>query len=321
MDRRRVISSLLPWLLLVLLAGVVASRLERPAAAWNLLRPWGEIGILALPMTAIILTGGIDLSVGSIVALASVVLGLAWKDLGWPIEAAALAAVLTGLTAGVANATLVTSGIPPLVATLATMAFYAGSAMALSGGQRVSGLPRGFAELGQGTWWGLPSQLWFLGVAALVAYLLVHHTRFGRYLYALGDNRLAATFAAVPVARLEWSLYAVSGWAAGCVALLFAAHGEAAVPNAGIGIELPVIACVVVGGTRVTGGYGGIGRTLLGIAVMALLDLALQLMGSVQVHLPWMERPLELTAHGRSVLVGVLVIAVAIWNQRLTERE
>ena len=104
---------------------------------------------------------------------------------------------------------------------------------------------------------GAPNQLiLFLAVMA-VAWLVVHHTRYGRYLYAIGENRLAAEFAAVPLRQVEWSLYAASGTIAGIVALTYTARGGAAVPGAGAGIELQTIACVVVGGTRVTGGLGG----------------------------------------------------------------
>lgn len=317
------IAAFLPGALLaalVVAAMVLAAQLARPWYAVNLLRPWAEIGILALPLTAIILTGGIDLSVGSIVALASVVLGLAWHDWHLSIELAAVVALLAALVAGLGNGVLVVWGIPPLVASLATMAFYAGAAMAISGGRRFSDLPLHFCEVGQATWLGLPSQFWFLAVSALIAWLVVHHTRLGRYLFALGDNPVAALFAALPQRRVELAIYAASGLTAGLVALVYTARGGAAVPQAGVGLELSAIACVVLGGTRVTGGFGGVGRTLIGIGVMALLDLCLQLLGTLQVHFPGSDTPWELNAHGRSVLIGALVIGVAIWNERLARR-
>jgi ribose/xylose/arabinose/galactoside ABC-type transport system permease subunit len=147
------------------------------------------------------------------------------------------------------------------------------------------------------------------------AYIVVHHTRFGRYLYAIGENRLAAEFAAVPLRKVEWSLYAASGTIAGLVALVYTARGGAAVPGAGAGIELQTIACVVVGGTRVTGGFGGLGRTLLGVAIMSLLDIGLQFV-SRKIYLPWSDVPWQLNANARLILVGMLVIGVAIWNER-----
>ena len=132
----------------------------------------------------------------------------------------------------------------------------------------------------------------------LAAWIVVHHTRYGRYLYAIGENRLAAQFAAVPVRKVEWTLYAASGLVAAIVALVYAAHGGAVVPNAATGIELQTVACVVVGGTRVTGGAGGLRRTLLGVAIMSLLDIGLQFM-SRKIYVPWSDVPWQLNANAR----------------------
>ena len=255
---RRVLPYLLPWILLALAIVSVASQTGRPAAVLNMWRPWGEIGALSAVMTAIILTGGIDLSVGSIIALSSVSFGLLWHG-GWSLEWSAAAAVSVGFVAGAVNGTLITLGIAPLVATLATMACYAGLAMALSRGERIAGLPESFTTLGQDSWLGVPNQLSLFLLVSLAAWIVVHHTRFGRYLYAIGENRLAAEFAAVPVRPVEWMLYAASGTVAALVALVYTARGGAVVPTAGAGIELQAIACVVLGGPRVTGGRGGLG--------------------------------------------------------------
>jgi rhamnose transport system permease protein len=311
---RRALPYLLPWALLAIAMTVVASEVNRPAAVLDMWRPWGEVGTLATVMTAIILTGGIDLSVGSIIALASVSFGLLWQR-GWPLELAAAATLGVGFAAGAINATLVTFGIAPLVVTLATMALFAGLAMALSQGQRVAGLPESFTTLGQDSWLGVPNQLALFLAAWFVAWLVVHHMRFGRYLFAIGENRLAAEFAAVPIRKVQWMLYAASGTMAALVALVYPARGGAAVPGAGTGIELQTIACVVVGGTRVTGGSGGLGRTLLGVAIMSLLDIGLQFV-SRKVYVPWSDVPWQLGANARLLLVGSLVIGLAIWNER-----
>jgi ribose/xylose/arabinose/galactoside ABC-type transport system permease subunit len=297
---------------------LVVSRTSRPAAVLDMWRPWGEIGALAAVMTAIILAGGIDLSVGSIMVLASVTLGECWQA-GWPLSWAALAAMTVGFVAGAANGTLVTLGIAPLVATLATMAFYAGLAMALAQGQRVAGLPDSFTTLGQGAWLGVPNQLVLFALAWLSALVVVHHTRFGRYLYAIGENTLAAEYAAVGVRAVEWSLYAASGTMAAVVAIVYTARGGAVVPTAPVGIELAAIACVVVGGTRVTGGLGGMGRTLMGVAILSLMDIGLQFV-SGEIQVPWSDEPWRFSAEARSLFIGMLVIGVAIWNERSTAR-
>ncbi len=220
-----------------------------------------------------------------------------------------------GFLAGAANGTLITLGIAPLVATLATMAFYAGLAMALSEGQRVAGLSESFTDWGQGSWLGAPSQWWLFVGVWLAAWVVVHHTRYGRYLFVIGENRLAAEFAAVPVRSVEWSLYAASGTIAALVALFYTARGGAAVPNAGAGIELQTIACVVLGGTRVTGGRGGLTRTLFGLAILSLLDIGLQFVAR-KIYVPWSDIPWQFNANSRLLLLGLLVIGVAIWNER-----
>jgi ribose/xylose/arabinose/galactoside ABC-type transport system permease subunit len=139
----------------------------------------------------------------------------------------------------------------------------------------------------------------------------------GRALYAIGDNRTAAEFAARPVRRQLWRLYALNGVLAGLVALSYTSRGGAAVPNAGQGLELQVIAAVVLGGTRANGGAGGIGRTLLGVAVLAHLEIGLRLLGNVALHLPGTRLAQILGANGRLIVIGILFIAVAVLNERL----
>lgn len=317
---RERLACLLPWLLLVAALALVAGEIENPWAALHLWRRWAEIGALSVVMTGILLTGGIDLSVGSIVALSSVTLGVLWHDVNWPIEAAAAAAVFVGLAAGALNATLIVCGIPPLVATLATKAFFAGLALAISGGQRVSGLPERFTSFAGGEVFGVPTQFLLMGIVFVVGYVIVHHSRFGRYLFAIGDNRLAATYSAVPVKRVEWSLYVASGLVAGLVAVAYTARDHAAIPDAGKNLELAAIACVVVGGTRVTGGVGGVGRTLLGVAIMSNLEIGLQMIGTRKFHLPFVAEPWQFTSNGRLIVIGALVIALAVWNERVAAR-
>ena len=130
---------------------------------------------------------------------------------------------------------------------------------------------------------------------------------------------MAAEFAAVPSRAVQWALYAASGTVAALVAIVYTARGGAVVPTAGAGIELSTIACVVLGGTRVTGGSGGLGRTLLGVVILSLLDIGLQFV-SHKIYLPWSDQPWQPGANARLLLVGVLVIGVAIWNERSGSR-
>ena len=304
--RRKLISHTLPWLLLAVAMLLVLTQVRRPemlAAVWV---PWAEVGVLAIIMTAIILTGGIDLSIGSMVALCAMVQAVLFGHCGWSIESAACVAIVTGICAGGLNGLLVVAGLSPLVTTLATMAFYRGLAMTISGANRVAGFPETF--LTWKTMFGFPTQFGLLFVTGVTAWIVIHHTRFGRWCYAMGDNRLAARFAAVPVSRVEGSLYMASGLVCALVAVLNTMRHNAAVPDAYIGVELQAIACVVVGGTLITGGHGGILRTLLGLAVISLLDIGLQFSST---RVAW------ITAEARLIVIGLLLIVVAVWNQRL----
>lgn len=294
----------LPWFLLALSLAVIFQQANRPAALIQVWVPWAEVGMIALAMTPIILAGGIDLSAGGILVLAATLLGFLWQQYNLPIWWCVPVVLLCGTLAGLGNGMLVNLSISPLVATLATMAFYNGLAMWVSNAQRVTGFPDTF--LRWGTWGSIPLPLVFLPLVFLVVYLAVHHTVIGRWCLAMGDNRAAARAAGVPVAGVQWLLYASSGLVAALVAVLYVMLRNAAVPDAHRGIELKAIACVVVGGTLITGGRGGAAGTLLGVAVLSSLDVALGFLHG---------RLAGLTAEARMVVFGILLVTVAIGNQ------
>jgi ribose transport system permease protein len=291
----------LPWLLAAaVLAGCVAAvpAFRRPAYWRSLPEDYFAPAVLALALTPVILTGGIDLSVGSVAVFSAVVAGVLLRDAGWPAPLALAAGVAAGLSAGLVNGTLVAVGVVPLVATLATRELFRGLASTLSGGDRVS-LPEGL-----GSWWttpvlGQPPPLVVWGVIALAAYAVVHHTWVGRAVFAVGDNPEAAKFAGVPVRRLQLGLYAATGLLAGVCGAADVLHDQAASAEANRSLELTAIACVVLGGTRVTGGSGSVAGTLLGtVTVVALVA------GLAGV---WRE--------GRELALGGLLVAVAVANE------
>lgn len=290
----------LPWLLLLAAVLLVAVQVQRPAALVRVWVPWAEAGLLAIPLTAIIIAGGIDLSVGSIAALAGMMLATASRTWGWNPVAAALVGIATGVACGAANGGLVALGLSPLVATLATMATYAGLALTISGSQRATDLPD--ALRAWTTVAGVPLAIILLVVATLLGAMVLHQTPFGRAVFLIGDNRRAARMAAIRVPRLEWALYVASGLTAGLMGVVYALDRNAAVPDAHRGIELRAIACVVVGGTAISGGRGSIGQTVLGLAIVSLLDIGLEFLGG---RLTWV------TAEARLVVVGLLLILVA----------
>lgn len=307
-SRRRLIAKGLPWLLLVIAVSLVCWQVQRPAALVFVGVQWARVGALAIVMTAIILTGGIDLSVGSILALSSVVMGVAWQA-GVPAEAAAVLCVLTGVFAGAVNGWLVVLGLSPLVATLATMAFYSGLGMMISGARQITNFEEPLVNVSRIA--GLPGEYWILIVVFIAGLIVVHFTRFGRWCFVIGENPIAARFAAVPVARTQWCLYATSGFVAGLLAVVYTMR-KGAIPNAHQGIELEVITCVVVGGTLITGGRGGVLQTLLGLAVIANIDIGLFFLSS---------RVDFLGAEARLMVIGVLLITVAVGNEWLARDE
>lgn len=256
-----------------------------------------EVALLALPMTLIIITGGIDLSVGSTMALSTVCFGLGIRG-GLPFGVAAVLALVAGVAAGYANGWLVTRmKVHPLLITLASLAAYRGMAEGLSKGQPVTPLPPAFNALA-GTIGSVPLPALYFAVLALLAALFLHRTPSGRYLYAIGHMERAARFSGIPVTRLVGGLYAAAGLMAGFAALVYAARRNTANPESGLGLELDVITAVVVGGTSIYGGRGSIAGTVLGIL---LIHEAREF-----VNWRWSSAELNMVVVGSLLIVSVL---------------
>jgi rhamnose transport system permease protein len=227
-----------------------------------------ELSLLALPMTLIILTAGIDLSVGSTMALSAVVFGLSFAH-GVPVWAAALLALLTGAAAGALNGVFVAYvRVHPLIVTLATLAAYRGIAEGISLGRPYSGFPPGFARLGQGALIGLPIPGVLFLVALPATAVLLARTPLGLRLSAIGYNETAARYSGLAVARITLWLYTASGLTAAVAALLFVARRNTAKADIGVGMELDVITAVVLGGTSIFGGRGRLLGTTLGVLLI-----------------------------------------------------
>jgi rhamnose transport system permease protein len=239
-----------------------------------------EVGLVALPMTMIIVTGGIDLSAGSILGLCAIMLGVLWKNLGLPLELAIALTLVIGTSAGLVNGLVITRiGVPPLIATLATLALYRGLAEGISQARSVRGYPDWFFVLGQRDLGGIPAQLWLLGVAILVFAVVLARTGFGRTLYAIGNNETASRFSGLPVDRAKLVIYGLSGFMAALAAWIFVSRVSTTRSDMGTGLELDVIAAVVLGGTSIFGGTGTILGTVLGVVLVQLLKNGLALTG------------------------------------------
>ncbi len=274
--------TLLAIILLIALVGLGAFN-ERFLTLDNLLnqgRLMTEIGLIALPMTFVIITGGIDLSVGAIVGLCAIMLGYSWKNFGFPLPFAIVFALGVGGLAGFVNGFVITRvKVPPLIMTIATLALYRGLAEGISQAHSVRGYPEWFYFLGQGSVFGVPTQLLVLVVFIVVAGVALDRTTFGRTLYAIGSNETAARFSALNVDRAKLIIYTLSGLASGLAAFVLVSRVTTTRMDMGLGYELDVIAAVVLGGASIFGGSGTIWGTAIGLAMIQLLKNGLALTG------------------------------------------
>jgi rhamnose transport system permease protein len=239
-----------------------------------------EIGLIALPMTFVIVTGGIDVSVGAIVGLCAIVLGYSWKNLGFPLPLAIVFTLVVGAAAGLANGLVITRiKVPPIITTIATLTLFRGLAEGISQAHSVRGYPDWFYFLGQGDVFGVPTQLLVLFLAIIVFGVALDRTTFGRTLYAIGSNETAARFSALPVERVKLAAYTLSGLMASLSALVLVSRVTTTRSDMGMGYELDAIAAVVLGGTSIFGGSGTIWGTVIGAVMIQLLKNGLALTG------------------------------------------
>lgn len=241
---------------------------------FNIVRHSVEIGLLALVMTPIIITAGIDLSVGSTLGLCAVIFGKLWRDAGWPPSLSGVVAILTGAACGLLNGGLITAlRLPPLIVTLATFSLFRGLAEAMTRGvDAFTDLPGSFLFLGTGTIAGAPTQAWIFLLFAIAIWLAMHRTVLGRSFRAIGFAPEGARYAGIPVNARILFVYTLAGAVSGLAALIYTARLGTAKADAGLGYELLAITAVVLGGASIFGGVGSIHGTLLGVAILAVLN-------------------------------------------------
>ena len=301
-------------LFVIMLASVLflATRTDKFLTVDNLLqqgRFMAEVGLIAIPMTYIIITGGIDLSVGSILGLTAIVLGWTWQELGFPLELAIVTGIISGTVAGFVNGLfIVRVGVPPLIMTLATLALYRGLAEGISEARSARGYPEWFFQLGQGELLGIPTQLWLLIVAVVIFAIVLARTRLGRALYAIGNNETGARFSGLTVNRHLLFIYTFSGFMSAVAGYIFVSRVSTTRSDMGTGIELDVIAAVVLGGTSIFGGTGSIPGTIIGVVLIQLLKNGLVLTG--------------VTSDATIVVIGsVLIFAILVNNFIQSKRD
>ncbi|WHH61011.1 ribose ABC transporter permease [Petroclostridium sp. X23] len=255
--------------------------------------------IIAIGLTFVILTGGIDLSVGSIVAFAGVVMGSSLQA-GHPLVVSLLIGVSIGVLCGFINGFLITKGkLPPFIATLGMMSISRGLALVYTNGRPVSGFDKAFRWFGTGDLFGIPSQIIITIVLYAAAYYILKYTRLGRYTYAIGGNEEATRLSGINVNRYKVAIYSISGLMSAVGAIVLTARLNSAQPIAGMNYELDAIAATVIGGTSTVGGEGKITGTLIGALIMGVLRNGLNI--------------LNVSSYLQQVIIGVvIVIAVLI---------
>jgi ribose/xylose/arabinose/galactoside ABC-type transport system permease subunit len=269
---------LLVYLMLIAGLSLLSDRFLTSSNQINILRQATINGIVAVGMTLVILTAGIDLSVGSVLAL-SAVIGADLLKRGIPVPVAVLAALGVGALAGLVNGIIITRGkIPPFIATLGMLTVARGLTLMYTGGQPFTGFPASFREIGAGTVGPIPMPIIIAALVFLIVSLMLRRTRYGEYIYLLGDNPVAARLAGINTDRMITMVYVISGLCAALAGLILIARLDSAQPVIGQGYEFNAIAAVVVGGTSFSGGEGTLFGTLLGTLLIETLGNGLNLL-------------------------------------------
>ena len=316
-DNLKRFQSLLALVVMVVALSVASSQFLAVPNLRNILLQISVNLCLSIGMTLIILTGGIDLSVGAILGLAGAVAagvlknGLALKFLGVQLQFTAFGAVVAGVSVGLAlgwfNGMAITRfRLPPFVATLGMLSIGRGLTMLWTNGFPITALGPAFGFIGAGFWLGVPTAIWISAVLVVLFYLLSIHTTLGRYIYAVGGSERASAFAGLRVDNIKVWVYTLGGGLAAVAGLILTARLDAADPKAGLGYELDSIAAVVIGGTSLSGGRGSILGTVLGCLIIGVLNNGLVL--------------LEVSPFWQQVIKGAVILA-AVAVDKLNQKE
>jgi ribose/xylose/arabinose/galactoside ABC-type transport system permease subunit len=272
----------------------------------NIIRQITFNSILAMGMTMVIITGGIDLSVGSVLALTAVVTAalIRAESQLLPFPVAVLAGLLLGSFCGFINGVIVTKGkLAPFITTLVMMTVARGAAQLFTKGRPITGLAPGFVFIGSGSWFMIPVPIYILVLIVFVSYFILNNTRTGRYIYAVGGNEQAAKASGIKVDRIKIFVYAFSGTMAALVGIILTARLNSAAPVLGSGYELDAIAATVIGGTSMEGGRGKINRSLIGGLIIGTISNGLDI--------------LNVSAYWQQIIKG-LIILVAVFVDKVS---
>ena len=300
MTRSRRVGTLVGLFLLGALLSFLSPFFLTASNLLNVMEQTAINAVIAVGMTFVILSAGIDLSVGSIAALSGVVMASRLQA-GWPLPLAIVAGLLTGALCGAFSGLLITRGkLPPFIATLGMMSVARGSALLFTDGRPISGFSESLRWLSTGRLLGIPLPVLLTVLLYAIAIVLLNRTRFGRYVYAIGGNEEAARLSGVAVGLHKTFVYVLSGVTAALASVLLTARLNSAQPIAGMMYELDAIAAVVIGGTSLTGGLGTLGGTLIGALTMGVLRNGLNLLG--------------ISSFLQQIVIGLVIIAAVLMD-------
>ena len=297
---------------MVLVASVLSPAFVSSTNLINIVRQMSIVGLIALGVTGVIVSGGIDLSSGSVVGLTAVVAASLsqspeaaafFPGLNLPLIVPVLAACVVGALVGLINGSLVAKArIPPFIATLGTYTAIRGAAMLYTGGRPISDLSDNYNFIGQGDVFGLPVPIIILIIMAVVTHILYAHTKFGKYIYAIGGNEQAARVSGINASRYKMLIYVYASFLAALAGLVVSSRIGSGQPGLGVGYELDAIAAAVIGGTSLSaGGIGTVAGTIVGALIIGVLNNTLDLM--------------NVSAYWQQIIKGCIIVGAVIIDQ------
>lgn len=293
--------------LMVIVMAIVSPVFLTTGNLINIIRQVSLNGILAVGLTFVILTGGIDLSVGSLVAVTGVVVGSMLVN-GYSALEAVVAGISISVLFGVFNGVMIAyCGLPPFIATLAGQTIGRGFALVFSDGKPYALADKDFLFIGKGSALGIPIPIWILFIVCAVAAIVLNKTTYGRHVYAFGGNRNATKLSGVKIKFVEMIVYVISALMAGIVGVILAARISSGQPTAGTGYELDAIAAVAIGGTSMSGGIGTLSGTILGFIIIGVLSNSLTL--------------LNVSSFYQQIVKGAIILIAVLMDMRSKRKE
>jgi inositol transport system permease protein len=294
-------------ILLIILMSILTPHFLTATNMVNIVRQMSIIGIIAIGVTPIIITKGIDLSSGSLIALVSVVVA-SFAQGDFPLVVPIAAALGVGLLLGLINGTLIAKGLlAPFIATLGMMTAARGAAMLYSDGRPIGGLSESFTFIGQGIVFGIPVPVIIFGLVGLVTWVLLNKTKVGKYIYAIGGNEQAAVTAGINVSRIKMMVYAYAGLLGGIAGMILTSRIASGQPQAGVMFELDAIAAAVIGGTSLFGGIGTVGGTIVGALIIGVMNNGLDLLG--------------VSSYWQQIVKGAIIVAAVYIDSRKNRKK